>query len=79
MLETELKDMTNEFQEMTRESLELEKERGQLEGLIDGLRARCDSLEQQLTDEKVKWMGIKGSGGGNDPAALKEATSVGWT
>ncbi|CAK4019888.1 hypothetical protein DOTSEDRAFT_23491 [Lecanosticta acicola] len=75
LLEMELQDMTNEFQEMTRESLELEKERGQLEGLIDGLRERCDLLEHQLLDERVKWMGLR-SPGGNDPSGPREATSV---
>lgn len=76
LLETELQDMTNEFQEMTRESLELEKERGQMEGLIDGLREKCDALEQQLQDERVKWMGLKSPGGGNDANPPREATSV---
>ncbi|EME45469.1 hypothetical protein DOTSEDRAFT_23491 [Dothistroma septosporum NZE10] len=75
LLESELEDMTNEFQEMTRESLELEKEREKLESLIDSLRERCDELEAQLGDEKMKWMGIK-SPGGADPGAPRESTSV---
>lgn len=75
LLESELEDMTNEFQEMTRESLELEKEREKLEGLIDSLRERCDELEAQLGDEKMKWIGIK-SPGGVDPGAPRESTSV---
>ncbi|KAF2164627.1 hypothetical protein M409DRAFT_25024 [Zasmidium cellare ATCC 36951] len=76
LLEQELQDMTNEFQEMTRESLELEKERGQLDGLIDGLRDRCDQLEAQLNDEKIKWMGIKSPGGAQQDGAPRETTSV---
>ncbi|KAK4502806.1 hypothetical protein PRZ48_006232 [Zasmidium cellare] len=76
LLEQELQDMTNEFQEMTRESLELEKERGQLDGLIDGLRDRCDQLEAQLNDEKIKWMGIKSPGGMQQDGGPRETTSV---
>lgn len=76
LLEQELQDMTNEFQEMTRESLELEKERGQLDGLIDGLRDRCDQLEAQLNDEKIKWMGIKSPGGPVQDGGPRETTSV---
>lgn len=77
-LEAELQEMTQEFQEMTRESLELEKERGQLEGLIDGLRDRCDSLEGQLADERVRWLGVKSPGGTppGDGTNGREAMSV---
>lgn len=65
-LEKELTEMTNDFQELTKESLELEKERAQLEDLIDGLRERCDTLEAQLGDEKVRWLGVKSPGGASD-------------
>ncbi|TKA77489.1 hypothetical protein B0A55_05374 [Friedmanniomyces simplex] len=58
-LEAELHDMTDTFQDLTRESMELEKERGQLEDLIDGLRDRCEALEAQLNDERVRWLGMK--------------------
>ncbi|KAK5119764.1 hypothetical protein LTR85_007340 [Meristemomyces frigidus] len=61
-LERELEDMTTEYQELTRESIQLEKERGQLEDLIDGLRDRCEALEAQLTDDKVRWLGVKSPG-----------------
>ena len=58
-LEAELSGMTDAFQDLTRESIELEKERIQLEDLIDGLRDRCDALELQLNDEKIRWLGMK--------------------
>ena len=61
-LEAELREMTNEFQELTKESIELEKEREQLDSLIDGLRDRCDSLEAQLSDERLRWVGAKSPG-----------------
>jgi hypothetical protein len=77
LLENELQEMTQEFQEMTRESLELEKERGQLESLIDGLRDRCDALEGQLADEKMRFIGVKSpaSGTAHGPA-VRENMSV---
>lgn len=75
MLERELAEMTNEYQDLTRESIELEKERGQLEDLIDGLRDRCEVLEAQLSDEKVRWLGIKSPTGGPDTNG-KEMTST---
>ncbi|GAB1738718.1 hypothetical protein NU219Hw_g3513t1 [Hortaea werneckii] len=59
LLEAELKDMTQEFQDLTRESLQLEKERGQLEEVIDALREKCQELEGQLSDEKVRWLGVR--------------------
>ena len=58
-LERELSEMTNEFQELTKESIELEKEREQLDALIDSLRDRCDGLESQLADEKLRSVGIR--------------------
>ncbi|KAI7591296.1 hypothetical protein KC316_g2943 [Hortaea werneckii] len=74
LLEAELKDMTQEFQDLTRESLQLEKERGQLEEVIDALREKVQELEVQLSDEKVRWLGVRspttggrdGGGGGGE-------------
>ncbi|KAG8628182.1 hypothetical protein KVT40_004055 [Elsinoe batatas] len=57
-LERELADMAEDYQEITRESVAVEKEREQLENLVDGLRERCETLETQLSDEKVRWLGI---------------------
>ncbi|KAK5173972.1 uncharacterized protein LTR77_001051 [Saxophila tyrrhenica] len=78
-LERELGEMTGEFQELTKESIELEKEREQLDQLIDGLRERCDSLESQLSDEKLRWVGVKsptnGPGADGQPQ-MREGTSM---
>ena len=72
-LQRELEDMTAEFTELTKESLELEKERQQLDTLIDSLRDRVDVLEEQLNDEKVRWLGIKSPTNG---AKEREMTST---
>lgn len=76
LLERELHEMTNEYQDLTRESVELEKERGQLEELIDGLRDRCDALESQLTDEKVRWLGIRSPTGLSAESGGREMSSM---
>lgn len=83
-LERELQEMTSEFQDLTKESIELEREREQLDALIDSLRDRCESLEAQLGDERVRWMGIKSPtngepptpGFGNANGGPREGTSV---
>ncbi|KAJ9631076.1 hypothetical protein H2203_001605 [Taxawa tesnikishii (nom. ined.)] len=78
LLERELKELADELQELTRESVELEREREQMEHLVDGLRDRCDVLEGQLSDERVRWLGIKSPSGtptlAGEPA--KEMTST---
>jgi chromosome segregation ATPase len=80
-LEQELQAMTVDFQDLTREALQMEHERGQLDSLIDGLRDRCEALEGQLSDERVRWIGTKSPGGqaaGERTSALpaRETTSV---
>jgi predicted nucleic acid-binding Zn-ribbon protein len=76
-LEAELHSMTDAFQDLTRESIELDKERGQLEDLIDGLRDRCEALEAQLNDERIRWMGIKSPTGAAEAQANgREMTST---
>lgn len=80
-LEAELSAMTVDFQDLTREALQMEHERGQLDALIDGLRDRCEALEGQLSDERVRWIGTKSPGGpaaGERTSALpaRETTSV---
>lgn len=75
-LEKELAEMANEYQELTRESVEVEKEREQLETLVDGLRERCDTLESQLSDEKVKWLGMKSPTTSSSGEVAREMTST---
>lgn len=61
-LQKELSETIGEFELMTKASIEYEKEREHLEVTIDGLRDRCESLETQLSDEKVKWLGVRSPG-----------------
>ena len=61
-LQKELSETIGEYEIMTKSSIEYEKEREQLENNIDALRDRCEALETQLSDEKVKWLGVKSPG-----------------
>jgi len=47
---------------MTKASIEWEKEREELERTIDSLRDQKEILETQLSDEKVRWLGMKSPG-----------------
>ena len=60
-LKKELKDTIEDYEVMTKQSIEAEKDRDKYEEKIDHLEHRCDSLESQLNEEKVKWMGVKSS------------------
>lgn len=62
ILQRELMETINEYEILTKSTLEFEKDREQLERVIDGLRDRCESLESELSDEKVQWLGVKSSG-----------------
>lgn len=80
-LEEELQAMTADFQELTREALQQEHERGQLDALIDGLRDRCEALEGQLSDERVRWIGTRSpstpmAGENGAVPLVKEPTSM---
>jgi Up-regulated During Septation len=64
-LKKELKETIEDYEVMTKQSIEAEKDRDKYEEKIDQLERRCDGLESQLNEEKVKWMGVK-SGAPND-------------
>lgn len=68
VLQRELSETIGEYEIMTKSSLEFEKEREQLENLIDQLRDRCESIESELSDERVRWLGMTSpsSSGGRD-------------
>lgn len=68
ILHRELSETIGEYEVMTKSSIEFEKEREQLENAVDGLRDRCESLQTELSDEKVRWLGVKspGSSGGRE-------------
>ena len=61
-LKKELEETIEEYELMTKASIEWEKEREMLEGTIDKLRDEREGLEAQLSDEKVRWLGIKSLG-----------------
>ena len=58
VLQRELSETIGEYEIMTKSSLEFEKEREQLENVIDQLRDRCESIESELSDERVRWLGM---------------------
>ena len=80
MLRKELEETIEEYELMTKASIEWEKEREMLEGTIDKLRDEREGLEAQLSDEKVRWLGIQSPGveGGAaaGPAAGSTSTTV---
>jgi chromosome segregation ATPase len=61
-LQKELKDTIEDYEQMTKASVEFEKDREQLESSADAMRERCEALEAKLSDEKVKWLGMKSPG-----------------
>jgi chromosome segregation ATPase len=58
-LQKELRDTIEDYELMTKASIEFEKERDHMEATIDTMRERCEALETQLSDEKLKWLGAK--------------------
>jgi DNA repair exonuclease SbcCD ATPase subunit len=73
-LKKELEETIEEYEHMTKASIEWEKEREQLESTIDKLRDERENLEAQLSDERVRWLGMKSPG--VDGAAQPGATST---
>lgn len=61
-LKKELAATLSEFEELTKASVEAEREREALESEVDKLRETIEGLETQISDERVKWMGIKSPG-----------------
>lgn len=61
-LQKELKDTIEDYEVMTKANIDAEKERDRLEAMVDDLRERCESLESQINEDQVKWLGIKNSG-----------------
>jgi chromosome segregation ATPase len=74
-LKKELEETIEEYEQMTKASIEWEKEREQLEGMIDKLRDEREGLEAQLSDEKVRWLGMK-SPGLDGPVPANTSTTV---
>ncbi|KAB2110917.1 hypothetical protein AG0111_0g1875 [Alternaria gaisen] len=77
-LKAELKGMAAEYEALTRDAIQNEKDREVLEGQIDKLRDDKEALERELSDEKVKWLGVRSPGMPNGAAAQLDmgATSI---
>ncbi|KAJ4371501.1 hypothetical protein N0V83_004719 [Neocucurbitaria cava] len=81
-LKAELSGMAAEYEALTRDAIQNEKDRDVLEGQIDKLRDDKEALERELSDEKVKWLGVRSPGPGmpNGAAAAGQldlgATSI---
>ena len=58
-LKAELSGMASEYEALTRDAIQNEKDRDALESSIDKLRDEKEALEMELSDERVKWLGIR--------------------
>lgn len=71
-LKAELAAMASEYEALTRDSIQNEKDRDALEASIDKLRDEKEALEMELSDEKVRWLGVRSpsvAAGANGAAA----------
>ncbi|KAK2816737.1 hypothetical protein FQN49_008036, partial [Arthroderma sp. PD_2] len=59
MLERELRETIDDYEELTKQNIEFEKERDKFDNMLDNYRDRCDSLESQLSDERIQNLGIR--------------------
>ncbi|KAL8900281.1 MAG: hypothetical protein Q9192_001153 [Flavoplaca navasiana] len=76
-LEQELSETIGDFESMTKASIEFEKEREALEALVDRMRDRSEDCENQLAEEKLKWMGVKSPmAAGNRDSSVPGSTSA---
>ncbi|PSN60985.1 involucrin repeat protein-like protein [Corynespora cassiicola Philippines] len=76
-LKAELSAMAAEYEALTRDSIQNEKDRDSLEASIDRLRDEKEALEMELSDERVKWLGVRSPGMPNGAAqADMGATSI---
>ncbi|KAE8838520.1 hypothetical protein PTNB85_02751 [Pyrenophora teres f. teres] len=76
-LKAELSGMAAEYEALTRDAIQNEKDRDTLESQIDKLRDEKEALERDLSDEKVKWLGVRSPGMPNGGTQLDMgATSI---
>jgi len=84
-LKAELAGMAQDYEALTRDAIQNEKDRDALEAAIDKLRDDKETLELELSDERVRWLGIRspsvaaGASGAAAPMAASsgiEATSI---
>lgn len=78
-VKAELASMATEYEELTRDAIQNEKDRDMLEASIDKLRDEKEALELELSDERVKWLGIRSpsvAAGATTAAPDQGATSI---
>lgn len=75
-LKKELEETIEEYEVMTKASIEWEKEREKLEVTIDKLRDERENLEAQLSDEKVRWLGMNSPGVEGGSSSGNTSTTV---
>ncbi|KAL8946561.1 MAG: hypothetical protein Q9222_007060 [Ikaeria aurantiellina] len=76
-LQEELRETIGEYENMTKASIEFEKDREALEASLDHMRNRSEELENQLGEEKLKWLGAKSpAAAGNRDSSMPGSTSA---
>ncbi|KAF2812403.1 uncharacterized protein BDZ99DRAFT_413104 [Mytilinidion resinicola] len=76
-LKQELGAMASEYEALTKDMIQNEKDRDRFEAMIDSLRDEKESLEMELSDERVRWLGVRSPGAPMaQPGAAPEATSI---
>lgn len=63
-MQAELDGILKEFDRLTRNFLDFDGERQKLENSLDKLQKKCENLENELADEKIKNLGMEA---GNEP------------
>ncbi|PVI00340.1 hypothetical protein DM02DRAFT_527181 [Periconia macrospinosa] len=58
-LKAELAGMATDYEALTRDAIQNERDRDVLEAAVDKLRDEKEALEMELSDERVKWLGIR--------------------
>ena len=77
ILQRELSETISDYEVMTKQIIEFEKERESMESAVDSLRDKCEALESDLSDERVRWMGIKSpTSAGTDGPTQTTSTTV---
>ncbi|CAG8744442.1 15710_t:CDS:1, partial [Funneliformis caledonium] len=64
IMQAELDGILKEFDRLTRNFLDFDGERQKLENSLDKLQKKCENLENELADEKIKNLGMEA---GNEP------------
>ncbi|KAG9243789.1 Up-regulated during septation-domain-containing protein [Calycina marina] len=76
VLKKELTETIEDYEKMTKANIEWEKERERLEETIDKLRDQREQLEAELSDEKVRWLGMRSPIGMDGPPSEAGRTST---